>query len=385
MSRVQVEVFFSAVDTLYFRGSRPHSAAGASTLPSDFPPSASTLSGTVRTRLGDALGVDWQALKRSDGEPSGQLFQGIDVAELLGSSADTGLLDFAEVRLYQNKQRLYPVPAVILKTQEGELVRLAVGDAVKTDLGYVHLPQLPQNAAGAKPLEGSWLTEKGLNAFLKGGIPSIKDVVSEPQILQYESRLGIGRDTSTATVESGLLYQTEHLRLADGIEFSMVVSMPEAAAEKLLADIQDNPVQRFGGEGRMAYLTAQKRTEAAEELGAVNKTRWLLLLTDMLPEADFHSSPLPGFTKTMHEGVEVWEGEINGVALRLLSVISGKAKRYGGWDIRNNKPREVQSYVPAGSCFYVEPLDNSADISAINGVQIGRRKDFGYGTLVCAQ
>lgn len=382
MNQVQIEIFFQAVDTLYFKGSRPHSAAGASSLPSDFPPSASTLSGAVRTRLGDALQVDWQALRVVDGGKSGQEFAGVDIADLIGSSSDTGLLEFGEVRLYKKGQRLYPMPAVILKTPKNKLVRLAMGDAVQCDLGKVRLPQLPEGMAGSKPLENCWLTEKGFNAFIHGGVPSIEHVVPQNELVEYESRLGIGRDVAKATVESGLLYQTEHLRMADDVQFSITLSLPKEVADLLMKNIEQQPLQRFGGEGRLAHLSAQK--VQPNTLKTSSKLNLLMLLTDMQANTDFATQPLPGFSPAKHDGIDVWEGEINKVKLRLHMVVSGKVKRFGGWDIRNNKPRKVQSYVPAGSCFYVEPL-TQADIVSLNGIQMGQRLDFGYGTLVCAQ
>lgn len=382
MSTVQLEIFFQAVDTFYFKGSRPHSAAGASSLPSDFPPAASTLSGTVRTRLGDALGVDWKALKDSDGKAVGQEFAGIDVAALIGSAADTGLLEFGEVRLHKAGKRLYPAPAVILKTPENKLVRLQIGDAVQCDLGNVRLPQLPEGMAGAKPLDDCWLTQAGFNTFLQGGLPTMEQVVSQEDLLQYESRLGIGRDVATASVQSGLLYQTEHLRMADDVQFSMVVALPKDAAELLQQHIQQQPLQRFGGEGRMAHLSAKVLSD--KPLTVNKKPSLLMLLTEMKVDTNFAQQPLPGFTPAQHEGVDVWEGEINNVKLRLHTVVSGKVKRFGGWDIRHNQPREVQSYIPAGSCFYVEPLEGG-DVAALQGAQVGERLDFGYGTLVCAK
>src|SRR5690554_6339646 len=236
MSEVQVEVFFSAVDSLYFRGSRPHSAAGASTLSSEFPPSVSTLSGTLRTRLGDALNVRWHEITELSGKASSsQEYAGINLAELIGSSQDTGMLGFSEPRLYKNAQRLYPVPAVLLQDSTGKIVRMELGNTVKCDLGNVRLPKLPKGVVHAKPIENSWLTEAGLKLFIQGQLPKEEHIVKAADVLSYESRLGIGRDVSLATVKPGLLYQTEHVRLEDDVEFSIVITLPEAVAQPFIA------------------------------------------------------------------------------------------------------------------------------------------------------
>ncbi|WP_432785094.1 hypothetical protein AAEX37_02019 [Oligella sp. MSHR50489EDL] len=372
MSRTSLEVFFSAIDTLFFRGSRPHAAAGASTLPSEFPPPVSTLVGSLRTRLGDVLGADWSDLSK---QPS--------IAAMIGGVDDTGELAFSAFRLYKNKQRLFPMPNVLLETADSEIVKLDLGEAVHCDLGYVRLPQLPMGVANAKPLENAWLTEEGFKRFLSGAIPEAEHIVRSRDLFTVESRLGIGRDAVSATVKSGLLYQTEHLRLAPEVEFSIVMSMPSQVADDFKASIKSAPLQRFGGEGRMAHLRVADTVNQAE-FTSINAAKLLVLISDMLPESDFAQCPIKGLKPTQHEGVDCWEGEVHGVALRLWSVVSGKSKRYGGWDIRSNRPREVQSYLPAGSCFFVEPI-NGAALDTLHGTQIGRCIDFGFGTIVCAQ
>lgn len=380
MSMIALNVFFAAHDSLFFRGSRPHAAAGSSSLPSEFPPAASTLSGSLRTRMGDALGACWHSFSQGQCrvELDGEV---INLEQLIGDGERSGQLHFKEVKLYKAGERLYPAPAILLETSEGKLVRMDLGNAVHCDLGNVRLGQLPAGIH-AKPLENAWLTQAGYERFLQGQMPSLEQVIKTSQLFDYEGRLGIGRNNTRATVEPGLLYQTVHLRMQPDVEFAIEVKLPRAAAEVLCADIKTNPVQRLGGEGRMAAL----RTAPVAEPVMPSKGRpgVLMLLTDMLPDNDFARSPLPELTATTRGGVDCWEGDIHGVGLRLWNVASGKARRVGGWDSRQHQPREVQSFIPAGSCFYVEPLDESQDLMQLHGKAVGRRTDCGFGTLVCA-
>jgi CRISPR-associated protein Cmr3 len=169
------------------------------------------------------------------------------------------------------------------------------------------------------------------------------------------------------------------------VEFSIRVTLPRSAAALLQESIRTNPLQRFGGEGRMAALSATTVEQRSVTLAAPAQTSVLMLLTDMLPQHNFKEAPLPGFVPTTLEaGVTCWEGSIEGVSLYLLGVASGKPRRFGGWDIRHNRPRPIQSYIPAGSCFYVQPKGLEDDLRALHGKQIGRRTDFGFGTLLCA-
>lgn len=380
MSRSQLNIFFAAHDSLFFRGSRPHSAAGGSSLSSEFPPAVSTLSGSLRTRLGDALGVCWKSFRK--GRQQVQLGnETLDLEELIGSGDQTGLLQFGELKLYKNGKRLFPMPAILLQDNNTNLVKMELGDPVRCDLGNVRLGQLPKGVINAKPLENAWLTQAGFETFIKGGLPSSKEVVTEADLFVLESRLGIGRNNSKARVEAGLLYQTKHLRLQPDVEFAVEVSLPSAAAKVLSASITASPMQRFGGEGRMASLRVK---EAGAELPKVKgKPSLLMLLTDMLPHDNFAKQPLAQLQPAVVDGVDCWEGELEGVGLRLWNVASGKARRLGGWDARLNQPRPVQSFLPAGSCFFVEPLNTNSDLTQLHTKTLGRRTDFGFGTLVC--
>lgn len=383
MDKVDIEVFFSAVDSFYFRGSRPHSAAGASRLASDFPPAVSTLVGSIRTRLGDALQVDWSRLTEKSGQAhSDQRFEGLDVGQLIGSSQDTGELNFGAPVLYKGAQRLYPVPAVLLQTSEEQLTRLVLGDAVRCDLGHVRLAQLPTGVANAKPIENAWLTEEGLQRFLNGELPKKQHIVQQSDLFHHEERLGIGRNVQLATVKSGLLYQTEHVRLAPDVEIGIRVRLPKIVLTPFVESIAQQPLQRFGGEGRMAYLRVEKGI-SPKKLSTDKPVRLLMLLTDMLADTDFAQQPISALQRTQHQGIDCWEGKLNGIAVRLWSVVSAKTRRIGGWDVRHNRPREVQSYIPAGSCFFIEAMDDQT-LNVLTGHQLGRCTDFDFGTLVCA-
>ncbi|WP_279487127.1 type III-B CRISPR module-associated Cmr3 family protein [Aeromonas veronii] len=53
---------FHPVDTWFFRESRPMDSQGGTSLGNQVPPSAATLMGALRTRIGDMLEADWQDL-----------------------------------------------------------------------------------------------------------------------------------------------------------------------------------------------------------------------------------------------------------------------------------------------------------------------------------
>ena len=110
MSLNRYQIDFEPVDSWFFRESRPHDATGAARLSSLFPPPARTLAGSVKTLLGNSLGVNWQ-----------QFAKGIETRSVDGQDLQywlNGGIEFGDVRLVreQNNRRemLYPVPLCLL-------------------------------------------------------------------------------------------------------------------------------------------------------------------------------------------------------------------------------------------------------------------------------
>ena len=387
---------FEPVDTWFFRGTRPHAAAGAAMLPSDFPPSPSTLSGAVRTRLGEALGLDWQRVEEDEQgqitQGSGTQVDGADAAEIIGSSRNTGQLVFGHPRVRMDQERLFPVPSMYLRDREESLVSLVPGEVVHCDLGRVRLPEMRPERPGAKGLEGHWLTESGLKAHLAGDAIPEQAIIDPGQLFSHEPRLGIARNNDRNTVRSGMLYQTQHLRLNRGVGLSVCVQMPDSPATILLESLQAQPLQRLGGEGRMAAMrmstieAADELPEAPEHAGE-GTSLILTLASDALFESGQGPAMLPGFEAEHEQGVDRWRGTINGVELSLETAVCAKAVRHGGWDMRNGQPRTVASYTPAGSCFFVRvhSHDPASAFRALHGVQIGARTDHGFGQVLCAR
>lgn len=111
---------FSAVDTLFFRETRPMESQGE--LQSVFPPSVRTLAGAVRSWIGEYTNVDWhdfekknKAHQKDNSQPPHELRKIIGFGDYLGG------LKFQGAWLNLNGQRLYPAPLNLMKTKKDEL------------------------------------------------------------------------------------------------------------------------------------------------------------------------------------------------------------------------------------------------------------------------
>src|SRR3990167_7397932 len=134
---------FQALDTLFFRESRPFEAIGGSELSSLFPPPPRTLMGAVRTAIGDALGADWNLF--GDAKENYTLPDGRKLYDLIGYGDKLGGLSLHGIWLTLNGERLYPAPLFLLQHGE-EYKRLKIGEAKKgasNNLGNTRLPELP--------------------------------------------------------------------------------------------------------------------------------------------------------------------------------------------------------------------------------------------------
>jgi len=353
---------FNAMDTLFFRESRPMEATGE--LQSVFPPSMRTLAGAVRTLIGESTDVDWQGYRADKAHP---------LRQIIGYNDDLGGLSFQGVWLALNGERLYPAPLHLLK-KDAKIYPLQLDKArVWCDLGkQVRLPKLPDDAQakGSKPLEHTWLTEDGLARVLAGETPDACQIKPAHELFGRESRLGIGRDNTKRSVIEGLLYQTEHIRPQEDLTLEIdAVGLPE--------NMPLQAVARLGGEGRSARLCAVQKTPSLPA-GKVGRHIAVYLLTPLL----MTEGACLGFTREERTEQTVWTGSLNGIELELHGAVTGKALRSGGWDMANKCPRPVTSFIPAGSVFFCSVLgDTQTAYNALHNQQIGEQTEYGYGHL----
>ena len=368
---------FEAVDTLFFRDSRPMESVGGSELASGFPPPARTLIGAIRTAIGDALGVDWQAYGAA--EPGQH-----PVHAVMGTPGELGPLRFTGPWIARSGERLFPMPRNLLfkdddAVRTAELLQtvLRPGAPAHCDLGVVRLPAKARPLDGAKPLEDEFLTADGLHAYLQGKPVLRAQVVRRRELFEREGRLGIALDHDRRTTGDGLLYQTEHVRptAAQGLEMGITLEGLDRAG------LPAAGMARLGAEGRMAHW----RCDAARPLppAAVGPGAGVLLL--LLGPARFAQGWLPdGFAPlTDALGVRQWRGRLHGVELLLHCAVVGRPQREGGWDMAGGRPRELDNLVPAGSLYFCSAVDGDAAgaAAALHGRQIGMDTEWGRGEL----
>jgi CRISPR-associated protein Cmr3 len=366
---------FEPIDSWFFREMRPFQVTGAE-LGSVFPPPARTIAGAVRGIIGERVGVDWAAYRKGDvpdlskkmGDPR------------YGGEAEFGKLQLTGPYLLKDGQRLYPVPQHLLQDEEEEYYWLKPGEPLVCDLGNIKLPVVESEPdKKIKPLLNAWVDADNLRKILNGENPT--KIYRAAELFVRETRIGIGLDKERVrrTTEEGLLYQTSHVRLGEGV--ALAVGVGGISEDLQLGDGETRHI-RFGGEGRMAAVSLGSAASLPQMPVIEDQKIVLVLLTPLLvPKDGNFFMPFAGATRVQHNGADVWEVELCGVKLKILSATLGKPQREGGWNLAQNKPRALRSLVPAGSVWFCEVMEGGGDPSTLHGAKIGEETALGRGEL----
>ncbi|MFQ3246387.1 MAG: CRISPR-associated protein Cmr3 [Arenicella sp.] len=398
------------VDSLFFRQARPFSSGeNAVGQHSVFPPAPHTVVGAIRAQWATQQG--WKGRGSWDAAKPGLLNAlGGDEQELVGLAfigPELAALNSATV------ERLYPAPAALIgkktdekKTDEkktdgckhpmpaipSDLVRLQpASQAIETDLGLVRLPVAVTPATdqtqGRKNLNDCYLTEAGLSVFLNGGVP---DQTSHwyrhclgLNLTTTETRVGNQIDRNTGRVLDGMLYSTNHLRLANDVRLIMEVDTSQHTNPMGISLVSPAHIA-LGGEGRAATITSTITSTATDEdalkpanLNEFTNGQYLVYVRTpiVLPDSDHGVNPLPHPSRPFA-----------GLPGQVVSACLYPSQRYGEWlQQHGQRHSKTCSVIPAGSVIFMQTeqaTDQTKDIAKLvaNPV-LGERISWGYGRV----
>lgn len=355
------------LDTVFFRGGMPFGKGETGWLESIFPPTPQTIQGFIRSAI-------LLAHCKSD-----KIFAcvscpdkiGCELPQAIGSTEefDYGTLDIFGAYLFKEDKRYYPVPADLMKDEQGMLILAPPDIPVSCDIGNVRLPASDRQFI--KPVEG-WISEDDLKNYLQGNIPSDeKDILKTVSFFEKEPKVGIERIYETHNVKTGMLYSIVPLRFNRGVEIRFRVNKIKKELEP-----ETPKAIKFGGEGKVANLSITDYQGASND-GIAAKGNIKMVL---LQPADFDGKWYPcDFNETIDDkGATCWTGKIQGVNLKLISACTGKAQKIGGFDMVRKENKHMRSYVPAGSVYYFEVTGGDDSNLDVEG-KIGLNSKIGFG------
>jgi CRISPR-associated protein Cmr3 len=338
-------------DLLFFRDGRPFPSAshGESGLPTP-----QTLAGAIRTHLLEQAGCDSAGFR----DLGRMLATGKDFASAAEKTCGAGWIAHVQVRgpwLCRGGGDAQPVadvftaaPATLHQPkgpmkQDRPLLRLDPLDK-RTHLPGWNAPlpamrPLWSKEHGATERRSGYLTSRGLQAFLEGGVPEWSDdhLLPEGEIFAFDRRSGISVAAQRRTAETASIYNASFLALKPGMAFYAEVALPSASPSTTFAD---QNALRFGGEGRRVLV--QK----------VEPFHW--------PAATPHSGQgtlvlltTPGLFALARPD-QAWKPSCFDDRSRLVAAAVAGSLPVSGWNLATGGPKPTRFAVPAGSVYFLE-------------------------------
>lgn len=398
MSRLYL---LEALDRCFFRGSKPFNAGETQWVASEFPPSPRVMQGMLRSAIGEHLGVDWTEFRNENGHAH-NLGNSLDLVQQIGDATSLGKLRLIGPFPHLDNELLFPSPLDLYLGKDNSFGLLQPGTiATSCDLGEVRLPAASE--PGIKVMEGRFVTANLMQVLLAGDVSKVQEVTHEngtgkgnlwplyppedkpkaPALADLEPKIGLKRDNTIRRNVDGMLYGIAFARPRNGVRLAIYVS-GEGLDERIHPE--RTSVVRFGGEGKLARLdvctvTNDMRPTCSQLHNKNGLIRFRLVLATpaLMPIGGW----LPeGFTQNSGSPT-AWNGTVGGVTCTIVSACIGKAVKIGGWDLKNNSPRTLQSLVPAGSVYFCEAdASEKTNIEKLHGSHIGSKTEYGFGHML---
>jgi len=360
------KLIFEPVDTLFFRDGRPfNQGEGTAGIESLFPPSPLSMVGAARASWATRLG--WPGKGR---------WTDAICTQLGGDGKELDNLRFIGPLLEHDGSSYFPAPASLVGINKNDctvsdLNILRPGDPVQCDLGEaVRLPYPKTKMAivqKQKRLGGWWISQKGMHQLLQNSPPANSTLIHQSQLWSMEPRVGNQINNTTGTVEEGMLYSIQHVRLQEDVKLVMGI-------EGTLDGFPEKALTPLGGEARICHMTLEsgdiclpKKPSFRPKRGKIRYAVYVItpLRTTTPPQPNLMFSKLPG---------------------TVVSACLPTAQRWGGWDSIAFKPLPMTPHLPPGSVLFMETESkNKNTVADLHGQQIGELTTWGYGLIAIGQ
>ena len=335
---------YSAIpnDTLFFRGGEPMGMGESHFQTSIFPPSPETFIGAIR-----ALVIARSSNGDFEGYKTLRYKDSLWYKEIGFKTLPETFNFIGPFLMKDNNKLLFSPPSNLFATPDKKRFAIAAPryfDNIKHSSSLKNIMWLAKHDdidnTDWKPVEG-YITAKGMNKYLKGSIKEFdfeSDFIQTPAIFIDEQRTGIALEKELRTARPGYLYMTSHNRFTEnaGMIFflSGVTSFP------------DSDIMRLGGENRT--ITYEKIND--------------LDMPSFEGDVEFLVTTMPLKVNKVVDGIpisELLDDDLNvflpdGQKAKLLSYSVNRPLLFGGWDMAENKSKDMVKYLPAGSVFYFE-------------------------------
>lgn len=325
-----MRIRLSALDTLFFKDGKPFNKGDETWANGIFPPAPSVLYGALRS-----------------------LYFTTNPAEIgkENTSQDvTKQLVINDIKIVDNHGTYYVCPndVVINKKNKEEVVLLKMQktSTITSSCFNHHLYSQEE----VEDIDGFLLQEDFEEDYLNGQEPL--SFIKKEKLISLEPKVGIGRDDITRIAKDGLLYRVGMIRLKN------IMIEVDFDLNNWILDVGYKGFIKIGGEGKtcsfevLAPSRINKIDTISSDIFKIYIASPTIFNNHQIKTKKNGQALFPNFLD------ENFEGQWNGLKVKLLTAAVGKPKYIGGFDMKKREPKPMLKMIPEGSIFYFKILDN---------------------------
>lgn len=280
-------------------------------------------------------------------------WKGIEKTEIASKTEQASICNYG-LLLRDDVAFPFPLDMVGYK-DENETVALNLEDNLASSNPFSKI--LLGNAnAKTQDMDKYWMKPNHFEQYMNGktnfkyGYKNGKqnELLDLSEFITVEPKIGIGRDRYTNTAREGALYRVGMTRL-QGRREGNVVSLFATVKD---LELEESGILRLGAESKVA--TYNEIEGLSNPIAGTDWGESGIFKAYLFTPAILKLGILPNWVD------EQFEGEISGVKVRLLTCVVGRFLSFGGFDLKEYRPKLMKKAVPAGSVYYFELIDKTA-------------------------
>jgi CRISPR-associated protein Cmr3 len=342
----------NALDAFFFRDAKPFEMGEESWADSIFPPSPSVIYGTLRF-LFFIQENELHATK----ERLEQLTKDLKITGIFLEVEEEITDKNGKIKI----EKSYLLPLMNDLVEEKESKELAFLELKDTNpISSSDFKKIPVSKARATKANG-FIDTNSYSKLLKKQKEEIKEKI-KTELLISEPKIGIARDNQTHANQEGKLYRVEMQRFDTqkykNIQFVITCENLELK--------EGNYMTKMGGEGKIFSYSVEKEIPKSikvetptfdENVKGEDKIFRLCVVTPAL----LKNGSLPSWIIRDEEKgtMEGKPNEESNLKLELITTLLGKPVSFGGFDLKEKQPKEMNKYVPAGAVYYFKIIDGT--------------------------
>lgn len=194
-----------------------------------------------------------------------------------------------------------------------------------------------------------WLDLISFKEYLKNKKKEF-NLLEDKEIFEFEHKVGIARDRITFTSKERHLYRIPLIRLKNSADTKIcfLVELSE------IKDFSEKGIFQLGGEGKAIKFEVLKDDplKGIKNLDFNLENGYFKIY--LATPAVFKNGWFPEWIK------DNFEGEYNGIRVKLIACVIGRPISIGGWDMFNKKAKPMRKAVPSGSVYYFKILSSAS-------------------------